>query len=42
MAAMLNSFLGNLDKIPEYIDECRKLNIDILNQTSIKALQNSQ
>ena len=30
MAAMLNSFLGNLDKIPEYIDECRKLNIDIL------------
>ena len=30
MAAMLNSFLGNLDKIPEYIDECRKLKIDIL------------
>lgn len=30
MAAMLNSFLGNLDKIPEYIDECRRLKIDIL------------
>ena len=27
---MLNSFLGNLDKIPEYIDECRRLKIDIL------------
>lgn len=30
MAAMLNSFLGNLDKIPEYIDECKRLNIKIL------------
>ena len=30
MAAMLNSFLGNLDKIPEYIDECRRMNIEIL------------
>ena len=30
MAAMLNSFLGNLDKIPIYIDECKRLNIDIL------------
>ena len=30
MAAMLNSFLGNLDKVPIYIDECRKKNIDIL------------
>ena len=30
MAAMLNSFLGNLDKIPEYIEECRRLNIEIL------------
>ena len=30
MAAMLNSFLGNLDKIPEYIDECKRLKIDIL------------
>ena len=30
MAATLNSFLGNLDKIPDYIDECRKLNIEIL------------
>ena len=30
MAAMLNSFLGNLDKIPGYIDECKRLNIDIL------------
>ena len=30
MAAMLNSFLGNLDKIPAYVDECRRLNIEIL------------
>ncbi len=30
MAATLNSFLGNLDKVPEYIDECKKLNITIL------------
>ncbi len=30
MAATLNSFLGNLDKIPEYIAECRRMNIDIL------------
>ncbi len=30
MAATLNSFLGNLDKIPQYIDECRTLGIEIL------------
>lgn len=30
MAATLNSFLGNLDKIPEYIAECKKLDIEIL------------
>ena len=30
MAATLNSFLGNLDKVPLYIDECKKLNIQIL------------
>lgn len=30
MAATLNSFLGNLEKIPMYIDECRDLNINIL------------
>jgi len=30
MAAMLNSFLGNLDKVPIYINECKKLNIPIL------------
>ncbi|MBP3802139.1 MAG: DNA polymerase III subunit alpha [Clostridia bacterium] len=30
MAAMLNSFLGNLDKIPQYIDECKGLGIEIL------------
>ena len=30
MAAMLNSFLGNLDKIPIYINECKKHNINIL------------
>lgn len=30
MAATLNSFLGNLDKVPYYIDECKRLNIEIL------------
>ena len=30
MAATLNSFLGNLDKIPDYIEECKRLNIQIL------------
>ena len=30
MAATLNSFLGNLDKIPQYIDECKSLGISIL------------
>lgn len=30
MAAMLNSFLGNLDKVPIYINECKRLNIAIL------------
>lgn len=30
MAATLNSFLGNLDKIPQYIDECKSLGIAIL------------
>ena len=31
MAATLNSFLGNLDKVPMYIAECKKLGIEILN-----------
>ena len=30
MAATLNSFLGNLDRVPEYIDECKRLKIEIL------------
>ena len=30
MAAMLNSFLGNLDKVPGYIEECKRLGIAIL------------
>ena len=30
LVATLNSFLGNLDKIPMYIDECKNLNIKIL------------
>ena len=30
MAATLNSFLGNLDKVPLYIEECKKMNIQIL------------
>ncbi len=30
MAATLNSFLGNLDKIPQYINECKEMGIEIL------------
>ncbi len=30
LAATLNSYLGNLDKVPMYIDECKNLNIEIL------------
>ena len=30
MASMLNSYLGNLDKVPEYIDECKRMGIQIL------------
>ena len=30
MAATLNSYLGNLDKVPQYIDECKNLGIEIL------------
>ena len=30
MAAMLNSFIGSLDKVPQYIAECKKLGIKIL------------
>ncbi len=30
MAATLNSFLGNLDKIPQYIEECKALDVKIL------------
>ena len=30
MAATMNSMLGNLNKIPEYILECKKLNIEVL------------
>ena len=30
MAATLNSFLGNLDKVPLYIEECRKMGVEIL------------
>ncbi len=30
MAAMLNSFIGNLSRVPLYINECRRLKIEIL------------
>ena len=30
IAATMNSFLGNLNKIPEYIEECKELNIEVL------------
>ena len=31
MAATLNSFLGNLDKVPLYIEECKNMGIEVLN-----------
>ncbi|MBP3284468.1 MAG: DNA polymerase III subunit alpha [Clostridia bacterium] len=30
MAAMLNSFIGSLNKVPQYINECKKLGISVL------------
>ena len=30
MAATLNSYLGNLDRVPLYIDECKRMKIQIL------------
>ena len=40
MAALLNSFLGNSDKISQYIYECRKLGIEVLppdiNESDVK------
>ncbi len=30
MAALMNSFLGNLNKVPEYIEECKNLGIEVL------------
>ena len=30
MASMLNSYLGNLDKVPIYVEECHNLEINIL------------
>ena len=40
MAATLNSFLGNLDKIPQYIDECKSLGIQILKPDINKSFEN--
>ena len=45
MAATLNSFLGNLDKVPEYIDECKRLGVEILkpdiNKSATKFIVNN-
>ncbi len=30
MAATMNSFIGNLNKIPEYIEECKNMEIEVL------------
>lgn len=40
MAATLNSYLGNLDKVPEYIDECKRLGIEILKPEINKSQEN--
>ncbi len=37
MAATLNSFLGNLDKIPIYIQDCKDMGIEILNPSINKS-----
>lgn len=40
MAATLNSYLGNLDRVPQYIDECKKLGIEILKPDINKSFEN--
>lgn len=30
MAALMNSFIGSLSKVPQYINECKKMNIEVL------------
>ena len=40
MAATLNSYLGNLDKVPQYIDECKRLGIQILKPEINKSQEN--
>lgn len=40
MAATLNSYLGNLDKVPQYIDECKRLGIQILKPDINKSSSN--
>ena len=40
MASMLNSYLGNLDKVPQYIDECKALGIKILAPDINKSMEN--
>ena len=39
MAATLNSYLGNLDKAPQYIDECKRLGIQILKPDMNKSFE---
>ena len=40
MAATMNSMLGNLDKIPQYIDECKSMGISILNPSINESFTN--
>ena len=40
MASMLNSYLGNLDKVPQYIDECKVLGIKILAPDINESMEN--
>ena len=40
MAATLNSYLGNLDKAQQYIDECKRLGIQILKPDINKSFEN--
>ena len=40
IASTLNSYLGNLDKVPQYIDECKRLGIQILKPDINKSFEN--
>ena len=40
MAALLTSVMGSANKVSQYIQDCKRMNIEILPQASMKAKQN--